>query len=101
MVRGTFGEAIIYTPASTGIPEPITAQFDVAAQVIEMQGAEAIVGLAPVIDVLLADLSVMPKGRAVGSSATPDRVTVRGQDYAVIKVETSGAGAARCVLAKV
>jgi hypothetical protein len=96
-VRRTYGEAVTYTPASTGIPESISCPFDAAVEVVEMQGDVPVVGVAPVIDVVLSDLTVRPRGRPVGS-ADRDLVTVRAQAYSVLRVEPGGHGTVRCVL---
>lgn len=97
-VRQTFGESVTYTPQSTGVAESITAAFDIAMQVVEMQGTDQIISVAPVLDVVLSDLTVAPRGRPV--SGSPDLCTVRGLSYAVIRVEPSGNGTLRCILAR-
>lgn len=98
-IRDVYGESVTYTPASTGVAESISAVFDAAAEVVQIQGGVEVSARTPVLDVVLADLLVHPKGRAVGSSDR-DLVTVGGVSYQVVKVEPDGQGWARLILAR-
>lgn len=90
-VRDEFGEAVIYTPQSTGVAEEIVAPFDDLPEDDLLQGMDVMdAASGPVIDVRLADLSVTP--------VKDDSVTVRGKTYEVHRVRASSRGGAKLYL---
>lgn len=92
-VRNTFGQAVTYTPQSTGVPESIVAPFDNAYDDVQIEGGTTQVATRPVLELRLADLSVAP--------AADDAVTVDGVDYEVTEVRLGGNGDAKAFLVEV
>lgn len=93
-VRDTFPTKVTYTPED-GSPESITAVFDLAAHVVEV---DRDIGLnvdstVPTLTVRLADLSVTPHVR--------DRVIIGSTTYEVYRVELDGSGMAALRLTEV
>lgn|GEM_PF-2486031 len=92
--RDRFGEAVTFTPQSTGVPESITAAFQrepedrtLASMNIEHVTTD------PIIDLRLADCSVSPE--------RGDSFVARGVTYNVIKVHDDSAGWAEVYLQQV
>jgi hypothetical protein len=87
VTRETFGEVVVYTPVSTGVPETIEAPFDDKWQLVDIVGSQPVITTVPMLGVKLSDLSLPPR--------KDDTFTVRGTAYRVRKVELDGQGAAR------
>lgn len=87
-----YGQAVAYTPASTGVPENIQAVYDANAAVLDMQDGVQVQATAPVIDVRVSDLTTRPK--------RGDTLTVAGIAYRVVKVEADATGWASLRLAE-
>ena len=85
--KAVFGEPCVYTPASTGVPESITAVLSRATEVTEDAPDVSGRTLAPVLHVRVADLTVSP--------ARGDAVTVDGIAYEVTYSTLDGDGGAR------
>lgn len=93
-VRDTFGEAVSYTPASTGVPESIVAPFDDLPVDLTLQGLSVEDSASgPKLDVRVADLSVAP--------ARGDTCTIRGVDFEVVEAEPSSRGCCKLYLHRV
>jgi len=79
-----FSQSVVYTPASTAVPETIEAIFDAYAATITVEGGQQIQGTAPTLSLRLADLTVYPKAR--------DTLTIAGVAYRVDSIEPEGDG---------
>ncbi len=92
-VLGTFGQTVVYTPAS-GTPVTITGVFDKEATAIDLGGGmPAVSSVSPVLLIKLSDLVAKP--------AKGDRVTVAGTNYRMIDSEEDGQGGSKLRLQKV
>lgn len=88
VIRDTFPSDVIYTPASTGTPVPLTGVFNAAKQVLTEAGSEgSTTSTRPTLWIRLADVSVAP---AQGDTFELDS----GVSYKVTDVQVDGAGGA-------
>lgn len=91
--RDTFGVAVVYTPAPSGPSEALTGIFDAPGQLVAMSGSVPVQTTSPVLDIVAADLTVMP--------AQGDSLTVGGNAYEVAQVEPDGNGMIKLYLLEV
>lgn len=90
--RVAFGETLTWTPASTGVPESITAPFDDAWEDAELFDPGEIVTV-PMVGLRKGDLSVAP--------AQGDTVVARGVTYEVTELRDDGHGGTMAILVEV
>lgn len=90
--QNTFGETVVFTPASTGTPETVTGIFDAEHHYQEVMGDAVIETSRPRLIVRLAALSEAP--------LRTDAITVRSTNYTVIEVMPDGQGDIELVLEK-
>jgi hypothetical protein len=93
-LMAVMGRAVIYTPASTGVPETVQGMFREAHE-FEFANAQGVMetSVAPVVRIVEADLSV--------AMEQDDTLTVDGVAYAVDDVQTSGVGISLLLLSRV
>ncbi len=90
--RDAFGTTVLYRP-QVGDPVTIAAIFHAEHAEAGLAGGVPVTTTAPMLDVLLADLSVEPE--------EGDTLTVTGTDYRVVDIRSDGMGGAKLILHRV
>lgn len=80
-----FGQAVVYTPRSTGVPEQLSGIFDESYRTWALENGTRVAVTGPALSFRLADLSVAPD--------VEDVLTVADRDWEVVgPPEPDGSG---------
>jgi len=80
-----YGQTVLYTPQTTGVPVPVVAIFEAAAAVVEVDGEVQVESRKPVIRMRkknLDDAGIDPEHE--------DTVQVEGLNYRVVETQPDG-----------